>query len=185
MDGRSGRGLDARTVALTGIMIAVVAAFTLLIRIPIAATGGYVNLSDVAVFFTAFTLGPIPGLVAGGVGAGLADVVGGYPEFSWLSLIAHGLEGLLAGYIVQRGIGGMGAGSMVLGWLVGAAAMVVCYFLGETLVLTGVGPALGEAPFNILQVIIGGVVGAALTIAVRQAYPPIAQLNRPRTWREM
>lgn len=182
MDSRSSRALDARTIALTGIMIAVVAAFTLLIRIPIAATGGYVNLSDVAVFFTAFTLGPIPGLVAGGIGAGLADVVGGYPEFSWLSFIAHGLEGLLAGYIVQRGLG---AGPMVLGWLVGAAAMVACYFLGETLVLTGVGPALGEAPFNVLQVIIGGVVGAALTVAVRQAYPPITQLNRPRTWREM
>jgi uncharacterized membrane protein len=141
-----------------------------------------VNLSDVAVFFTAFTLGPIPGFVAGGVGTGLSDIVGGYPEFSWLSFIAHGLEGLLAGYIVQRGIG---AGSMMLGWLVGAAAMVICYFLGETLILTGVGPALGEAPFNILQVVIGGVVGAALTIAVRQAYPPITQLNRPRTWREM
>jgi uncharacterized membrane protein len=182
MDNRSGRALDARTVALTGLMIAVVAAFTLLIRIPIAATGGYVNLSDVAVFFTAFTLGPIPGLVAGGVGTGLADIIGGFPEFAWLSFIAHGLEGYLAGYIALRGVGGR---SMFLGWLVGAAAMVTCYFLGEALILTGIGPALGELPFNVLQVIIGGVVGAALTIAVRQAYPPITQLNRPRTWREM
>ena len=178
----SRQALDARTIALTGIMIAVVAAFTLLIRIPVAATGGYVNLSDVAIFFTAFTFGPVAGLVAGGVGTGLADVVGGFPEFAWLSFIAHGLEGLLAGYIVRRGTG---TGPMFLGWLLGAAAMVLGYFLGETLILTGIGPALAEAPFNTLQVIVGGIVGVALTIAVRQAYPPITQLNRPRTWREM
>jgi len=182
MENRSSRALDARTIALTGIMIAVVAAFTLLIRIPVAASGGYVNLSDVAVFFAAFILGPIPALVAGGVGTGLADIVGGFPEFAWLSFIAHGLEGYLAGYIVMRGIG---ARPMFLGWLVGGLAMVLCYFLGEALVLTGIGPALAEVPFNILQVIIGGVVGAALTVAVRRAYPPITQLNQPRTWREM
>ena len=176
------RALDARTVALTAVMIAVVATFTLLIRIPIAATGGYVNLSDVAIFFTAFTFGPIPALVAGGVGAGLADILGGFPEFAWLSFIAHGLEGLLAGYILRRG---SGVAWMILAWAAGAAAMLLGYFLGEALVMTGVGPALGELPFNVLQVVVGGLVGAALALAVRQAYPPISQMGRPRKFQEM
>jgi len=174
------RALDARTVAITAVMIAVVAAFTMFIRVPIPATGGYVNLSDVAVFFVAFTFGPVPALVAGGVGAGLADVLGGFAEFAWLSFLAHGLEGLLAGYVARRGLG---PAATLVAWAVGAAAMLLGYFLGETLVMTGVGAALGEVPFNALQVVVGGVLGVALTVAVRRAYPPIVQMGQPRTVR--
>lgn len=175
--------LEARTVAVTAVMIAVVATFTLLIRIPFAATGGYLNLSDVAIFFTAFIFGPIPAFVAGGVGAGLADVVGGYPQFAWLSFIAHGLEGLLAGYVARRGTGPTWA---LAALVVGALAMLLGYFLGEALVMTGLGPALEELIFlNTPQVVLGAVLGIALTQAVRRAYPPITQMNRPRAWREM
>jgi len=174
------RALDARTVAITAVMIAVVAAFTMFIRVPIPATGGYVNLSDVAVFFVAFTFGPVPALVAGGVGAGLADVLGGFAEFAWLSFLAHGLEGLLAGYVARRGFG---PAATLVAWAVGAAAMLLGYFLGETRVMTGVGAALGEVPFNALQVVVGGVLGVALTVAVRRAYPPIVQMGQPRTVR--
>lgn len=176
------RSLDARTVATNAVLIAVVATFTMLIRIPVAATGGYVNLSDVAIFFAAFTFGPVPAMVAGGVGAGLADVVGGFPEFAWLSFIAHGLQGLVAGLIARRTHGPVGT---FAAWLGGAVVMVAGYFLGETLVMTGIGPALAELPFNSLQVVIGGVVGVALTVAVRRAYPPILQMGRPRAWREL
>jgi uncharacterized membrane protein len=181
---------DARTIALTGIMIAVVAAFTIAIRIPVPGTTGYVNLSDVAIFFVAFTFGPIPALVAGGVGTGLADIFVGAPQFAWLSFIAHGLEGYLAGYLAQRG---RGLGNLLPALVVGGAVMVVAYFVGETLIVyntpDATEPALAlataEAPFNILQAVVGAVLGTALTYAVRQAYPPIAQFNQPRTWREM
>ncbi len=185
--GRSSRALDARTVALTGIMIAVVAAFSiitaLLIPIPIAPTGGYFSFSDIAVLFVGFAFGPVTGLVAGGVGAALADLSAGYTQFAPITLVAHGLEGLVAGLIAWRVRGTIG---MLLGWLGGSVPMVLGYYLGETIFLQ-VAPAqaLIEAPFNFLQVVVGGIVGAALTIAVRRAYPPIAQINRPRTWREM
>ncbi len=172
------RALDARTVAVTAVMIAIVTAFTMFIRVPIPATGGYVNLSDVAIFFVAFTFGPVPALVAGGVGAGLADVLGGFAEFAWLSFIAHGLEGLLAGLVGRRGAG---PAWTVVAWAAGAAAMVLGYFLGESLVMTGIGPALGELPFNAVQVVVGGLLGYALAAAVRRAYPPIVQMSQPRT----
>jgi uncharacterized membrane protein len=173
--------LDTRRLVITAVMIGVVAVFTLEIRVPIPATGGYFNLSDVAIFFTAFLFGPIPALIAGGVGAALADVLGGFPEFAWLSLIAHGVEGLLAGLIVARG----GATRTLAGWAAGAGAMMLGYFLGETFVMTGIGPALGELPFNAVQVVVGGVVGTLLVVAVRRAYPPIAEIGRSRAWREL
>ena len=173
--------LDTRRLVISAVMAAVVAVFTLSIRLPIPATGGYFNLSDVAVFFTAFVFGPIPALIAGGVGAGLADIIGGFPEFSWLSLLAHGTEGLLAGMLAM----GASKARLVLAWVAGAAAMVGWYLVGEALILTGIGPAIAEIPTNLVQVAVGGVVGFVLVLAVKAAYPPIMSIAHPRTWREL
>lgn len=176
-----GSSLDARTIAITAVMTAVVAAFTMFIRVPIPATGGYANLSDAAIFFVAFTFGPLPALVAGGLGAALADILSGAPQFAGLSFVAHGLEGLIAGYLAVR----LTAGRTLVAWLLGAAAMVLGYFLGEVFVLTiGFGPALQEMPLNVAQVAIGGVLGVALTAAVRRAYPQVAGVGAARRWRE-
>ena len=177
-----GKSLDARTVAITAVMTAVVAAFTLFIRVPIPATGGYANLSDAAIFFVAFTFGPLPALVAGGLGAALADLLSGAPQFAGLSFVAHGLEGLIAGYIAIR----LAAGRMVIAWVLGSAAMVLGYFLGEVFILTlGFGPALQEVPINVAQVVIGGVLGVALTVAVRRAYPQVDRVSAARRWRQI
>jgi len=94
------RGIDVRTIATTGIMIAVVAVFTRFVVIPIGA--GFFNFSDVAIYFAAFAFGPWVGLIAGGVGAALADISLGYSQFALLTFFAHGLEGLVAGYLGYR-----------------------------------------------------------------------------------
>jgi len=180
----SGRGIDVRTIAITGIMIAVVAVFTRFIVIPIGT--GFFNFSDVAVYFAAFAFGPWVGLVAGGVGAALADISLGYSQFALLTFFAHGLEGLVAGYLGWKGFAGKGDDRvrMLLGWLAGTVAMVGLYFLGEASVPAmwgGLPQALTEWPFNVLQNVAGGIVGIPLVLAVRRAYPPITQMS---PWRE-
>ncbi|MHB0857741.1 MAG: ECF transporter S component [Anaerolineae bacterium] len=168
------------TLAIAAIMIAITAAFTLLVRIPIPATQGYVNFSDVATYFAAFAFGPVTGFVAGGVGAAIADLLGGYPQFALLSLLAHGLQGLVAGLLGR----GRSLPGLILAWLAGAVIMITVYLLGEGLILTGWGPALAELPFNALQTAVGGLIGIPLVQAVRKAYPPITRLHQNATWRE-
>ncbi len=172
--------LTAAAVAVIAVMIAVTTVFTISVRIPVPATQGYVNFSDVAIYFASFAFGPWVGLIAGGIGAALADIIGGYAQFSILTFLAHGLEGLLAGYFGRK----MGLRGMLLGWALGTIAMVGLYLLGEGLVLVGWGPALVEMPFNILQNVVGALVGIPLVYAVRKAYPPIAQIGRARGWTE-
>ena len=150
----------ARIVAVAAVMIAVTAVFTLLVRIPIPATQGYVNFSDVATYFAAFAFGPVIGFVAGGIGAALADIIGGYAQFAVLTLLAHGLQGVVAGIL--------GRGRSLPGLIVAWAA----------------GPAIAEAPFNLLQNVAGGLVGIPLYLAVRRAYPPVMRLARPEGWQE-
>ena len=167
-------------MALLAIMIAVTTVFTVIPKIPIPGTEGYLNLSDVAITFAAAAFGPIVGLVAGGVGTALADLMGGYGQWAGISLLAHGLEGFLIGLLARQG----GRWSAVLGWALGALCMVSAYYVGEALVFTGWKPAVVGVPFNLLQGLVGGLVGLPLYHAVARAYPAIAQLRAPGGWHE-
>lgn len=171
------RDIEIRDIVLSGVMTALVAVFTLTIRVPFALTRGYFNFSDVGVFLASFAFGPWIGLIAGGLGGALADLVGGYTLYAPLTLLAHGLEGLVAGAIAGRTLS---VPRMVAGWAAGAAVMVAIYFLGEAYALQmGVGPAAAEAvSINIPQVIVGGAVSIPLVVALLKAYPPIQQWGR-------
>lgn len=166
--------LDARTLTLMAMMAALVfVAIVFLPRIPVG-TGNF-NLSDIAIYFAAFAFGPWVGLVAGGVGGAMADVASGYAQFAPLTLVAHGVQGFVAGWAAATMKGNM---RYLIGWALGAIAMVGFYFLGEALVDVwgGLGQATTELPFNVVQVIVGGVVGYALLWAVRRAYPQVDRL---------
>jgi uncharacterized membrane protein len=166
-------------VALLAILTAVTAVFTSVVKIPIAPTKGYLNLGDVAIYFTAFTFGPVSALIAGGVGTALADVLSPYAQWAPISLLVHGLQGLVAGLIaaVPRSSRGRVFNPV---WLIAAAAgtAVMCagYLAGGTL-MVGFGPALVELPGNLLQNLAGVAGAIPLTIAVHQAYPPVANLR--------
>lgn len=161
--------INPRTLAVTAVMTAVVFVLTSLVRVPTPARG-YIHLGDVAIFFSAFAFGPWVGAVAGGLGTGLADVAGGYPQWAIFSLLIHGAQGWVVGWVSGRWPGSAG---LVLSAVVGGVIVVVGY-LGAGILLSGPAAALGELPLNILQVGTGAVVGILLFLAVRRAYPPIA-----------
>lgn len=176
-----GSRFGAGRVALVAVMIAVTTVFTLLVRVPIPATQGYFNFSDVAIVFASVAFGPWVGLVAGGIGTALADLVGGYAQWAPLSLLAHGLEGLAIGLLVRRRT----LPHMLVAWAVGSIVMVGLYYLGSALVLVGDWAVpLAEIPLNLVQAGAGAVVGIPLYYAVRRAYPPVEQMGRPVTWTE-
>jgi uncharacterized membrane protein len=172
--------LSPAMIALVAVLIALTTVFTLLIRVPTPARG-YVNLSDVAITFASLIFGPWVGMVTGGVGTALADLLGGFAPFAPLSLVAHGLEGLLIGLIAwnRRSLGWM-----IVAWLAGSLAMVAVYLVGEGLFYTGWPLALAEAPLNAFQALVGGVIGIPLVLAVRKAYPPVDRIGRRSTWTE-
>ena len=115
---------------------------TLVIRIPIPATGGYFNLGDTFVMIAALLYGPFIGAAVGFIGPALADAVG-YPQFILATAIVKGLEGLLVGWIGGRSTGA----SMVkpaVALAVGVAVIVIGYFVFEAVIY----PLLGKAiPF--------------------------------------
>ena len=141
----------------------VTAGLTLVVRIPIPGTGGYLNLGDMAVVFGGLYLGGRWGAVAGGVGSAVADVVGGFFIFAPVTLIAKGLEGFIAGTLGRRSSY----------WLaLATTVMIAVYFVAE-IFLPGMGlaAALSELPFNLIQGVVGAIGGFLIYKGVKLSLP--------------
>jgi uncharacterized membrane protein len=184
----------AYRIVSISLLTAVTAVFTLVVRIPIAPTRGYINLGDVAIFFTAFTFGPVTALVSGGLGTAVADLLSGYAQWAPISLIIHGVQGFLAGlivrtYLVKVSRDQSGTEAEVtfiqqrrrtlvvtgIAGIVGTVIMTGLYFLAGAS-LYGFGPALVEVPGNIIQCVVGFTGGFLLNRTVVRAYPPVRDL---------
>ncbi len=59
---------------------------------------GIVTLLDLGAYFTAFYFGRKEGAIVGGVGAFLLDLISGYPQWMFFSLLFHGGQGYFAGF---------------------------------------------------------------------------------------
>jgi len=213
-------------IAIMGILTAVETIMTATVSIPIPATTGYFNVGEGIIYFTSILFGPYIGAFVGGVGAGFADVLGGYAIFAPGTFIAKGAEGFLVGLVFKKLrenntinnnwkvfslILGLVAGGLmalladrsvpiiilggiltliiwilgftvqknisikILSMMAGGIAMVLGYFLYESLILnlisTGyysspLNAALVEIPINILQVLSGIFIAVPLIAAL-------------------
>jgi len=156
--------VSPRVVAIFGVLTALTTAVTMAVAIPFPPTRGFFNLGEAMVFFSAFVFGWRAGLICGGIGSAIADVLLGYVFFSPITLISKGTEGFVAG-IVSKAIRNRGL-AMAFGVGAGGACMITGYFLGEV-VLLGLGPAIVEIPVNIAQVAAGGAVGIVISYSVK------------------
>lgn len=145
-----------------------VAVSTLLIRIPVPG-GGYFNFGDVVIVFCGLYGGSRAGVVAGGIGSAIADIIG-FPLFAPITLVAKGV----LGYCVGRGKAS--SGFLRNAWpILGGILMVAIYFLGTWYMPSfGKAAAVADFPPNILQVTLG-FIGGRLLFA---AYTRIQNLHK-------
>jgi uncharacterized membrane protein len=164
----------ALRIAAVAVLSAVTAVLTILPKVPIPGTQGYVHLGDAAVVFTALVFGPFTALFAGGLGTAAADLLGGYAQWAPISFVVHGLQGLAIGLLVR-----MRPRSIMLAVAAGALGTLVMaagYFLGG-LAIEGLGKTVFAVPWNLVQAGAGVVIGIPLSIAVRMAYPPVEDMS--------
>jgi len=96
------KNLNAREIAISGLLSALVAAVTLILRIHVPATSGYFNLGEAAIYTAALLFGPRIGGIAGGLGSALADIIGGYTVYAPATLLIKGAEGYLVGLLREK-----------------------------------------------------------------------------------
>ena len=157
-------------IVFLALSTALVFVVTRLAYVPISAFNGQVfDLGDVMIFTFAWTFGPAIGAFAGGVGSALSDASLPSP-FAPFTLVIKGTEGFLAGYIARRG----SAWSLKLSWLLASGVMVGGYFLTNWVGL-GYGLVVGlyEVPFDVTQVVAGGLIGRPVSRYLRNSLPSI------------
>jgi uncharacterized membrane protein len=165
--------MKTRDLTITALLIALTAVATLVVRIPIPATQGYLNFGDSMVYISALLFGPLIGLLAGGLGSALADLFGGFSQFAPYTLVIKGLEGFLVGAISWRlakrpapTVGSVLTAAVAI--LVGGAAMIGGYYVAEAFIMgLGTAAAAAEVPGNIIQVVGGLIVAIPASLLLR------------------
>jgi uncharacterized membrane protein len=165
---RRNNGNGVRELTLTGLFVALVTVATMVIQVPVPATGGFINVGDTMIFVAALVGGPKVGLLAGGIGSALADVFSGYAMWAPWTLVIKGLEGLLAAVLAYRAFRMRGAlsGGTLVGLGIAALWMVLGYLIAGG-VIAGFAPALTEVPGNLIQGFGSVVLAVPLLMALR------------------
>lgn len=144
-------------IVMAGLMTALVIVSIMVIRFPIPGTTGYIHLGDGILFLGVFILGWRYGAFAGGVGAGLADLLVGAAVWAPWTLVIKGGMALIVGLMAER--------HPKLGMLLATVWMVVGYYAAEGIIYGNWAAPIIGVPWNIAQ----GLVGLALASVLASA----------------
>lgn len=145
--------VDIRVLVRLGLFAALVTLATMVIHIPTPGTQGYVNVGDTIIFTGAALFGWKFGLITGGFGSFLADVLLGYAHWAPWTLIIKGIEGLVAGVLTKRLGEEKRTGKLIVSLAISGGWMVLGYFLASWIIYSSVAVAAAEIPGNIAQAI--------------------------------
>ncbi len=140
-----------KKMTITALFTALVCVATLIIQIPVPATNGYIHPGDALIFVAAVFLGARYGLVAGGLGSALADLISGYAFWAPWTFIIKAVMGLAVGSIARYERGKLFTLRNVLAMLCGVCIMVVGYLLVSSTMQGGWAAAITSVPANIVQ----------------------------------
>ena len=154
-----------KKIVFTALMASLTCVATMIIKIP-TPLQGYIHLGDCIALLCGWTLGPVYGFLAAGIGSGLADLLSGYFVYAPVTFAIKGIVALI-GYFLFRLI--RGKRREVIGLCVSAVAaelfMVGGYYLFEG-IMYGFGASLVNIPMNLVQALGGVVFGVVLMKAI-------------------
>lgn len=156
-----------KMMTVTALLTALNVVISRILIIPIPFTHGNINLCDAGIFIVAMLYGPWAGLFTGAVSGFLLDLISGYSQYMFFSLIVHGLEGLVVGLLFQRLRANSSKAKQVGIMLVGTIIMVSGYFCSDS-ILYNIQTGLVGIPMNCIQGIVGLVVALLLTPQLRK-----------------
>ena len=169
---------------ITALFAALICVATMLVQIPIPATGGYANLGGGIILICAYLLNPVCAVTAAGLGSMLADIMAGYVSYAPGTLVIKAGVALIATLIYNHfGKRGSASGSivtMIIAGVLAEAFMVLGYFVYEA-VFMGIGlGALGAIPGNIGQGVTGVVVACVVAPALTRSHEVMELMNKTK-----
>ena len=164
----SSNSSDIRTnrLVFTSLMTCLVLIGTLLFRIPVPMTQGYVHLGDAMIYIAVLILGKKQGAFAAALGSSLGDVLGGFAFWAPWSFIIKFAMAYAAGSLIEKT-------SKVFSMTAGGLIMCAGYLIAERVMYGSWALAAVGLPWNIGQF----AVGIAVTLA---AQPLLSHIPSPK-----
>lgn len=165
------KGTSTFRIVLTALFAALICVATMLVQIPIPATGGYANLGDGVILICAFLMNPLYAVIAAGLGSFLADILAGYVSYALGTLVIKAGVAMIAALLYRKLFASGRAGKMLFAMAVSGilaeAFMILGYFAYEALLLGlgmgAVGAIIGNLGQGIVGVLVACVVAPVLT----------------------
>ena len=156
---RAGASAQVKELAITAICLVLVFVFTAVvnIRLPIAANGGLIHLGNVPLFVAAILFGKRTGMIAGGVGMALFDLMSGWTLWAPFTLIIVGLMGFVVGLITEKK---KSFPLYLLAMILACAIKIGGYYVAEGIIYGNWIAPLTSIPGNLVQI------GAAAVITL-------------------
>jgi len=161
-------------LTILGLLIALVAVSTMMIKIPVVSTEGYIHLGDSMIFLAAIMFGKKKGAIAGGLGSAMADLLLGYTHWILPTLIIKGLMGYGIGVIADQENDNIINVRNSIALIFGASWMVFGYFIAGGFMKGSFVISATSIPANLVQ----GFVGALLFIPIGVALKKTKYFNQ-------
>ncbi|MGE7591895.1 ECF transporter S component [Peribacillus frigoritolerans] len=156
---------------ITAMLIALVflSTFFLNIKLPIAANGGLVHLGTAMLFIASILFGPKKAALAGAIGMGLFDIVGGWTLWAPITIVARGLQGYIVGKMAwSMGRNGTIIAFNVMATIVSIPFMIAVYYIGEGILYGNWIAPLASIPGDLVQNILGIIVAVPVCVALKK-----------------
>lgn len=152
------RGMsNVMELTLTAMCIVLVYVFTAVvnIRLPIAANGGLIHLGNVPLFVAAILFGKRTGMIAGGVGMALFDLVSGWGPWAPFTLVVVGLMGFVMGLITEKK---KSFPFYILAMVAACVIKIVGYYIAEGFIVGNWIAPVASIPGNLVQIGVAAVI---------------------------
>ncbi len=154
---RAGSTSQAKTLAITAMSLVLVYVFTALvnIRLPFAPNGGLIHLGNVPLFVAAILFGKRTGMIAGGVGMALFDLLSGWTLWAPFTLVIVGAMGFVVGLITEKKKSFL---FYIFALVAACAIKIGGYYIAEGLIYGNWIVPLTSIPGNLMQIGVAAVI---------------------------
>ena len=156
---------------MTAMLVALVflSTFFLNIKLPISVNGGLVHLGTAMLFIASILFGPKKGALAGAIGMGLFDIVGGWLLWAPITIVARGLQGFIVGKIAwSKGRKGNSLALNITATIVSIPFMIAVYYFGEVILYGNWIVPLTSIPGDLLQNALGMIIAIPVCVALKK-----------------
>ncbi|MDD6211797.1 MAG: ECF transporter S component [Clostridiales bacterium] len=162
---------SAFQVAIAALAIALVCVSTMMIQIPIPL--GYMHLGNCCILLIGVYFGPTVGMLAGGLGSALADLLT-YPQWALPTLLIKGLMGWAIGKIASQkeSSNRVRRFQTFLASVAGILIMIIGYFIAGAILYGGIAVGAAQIPGLTLEGVIGIILFYILAAALEAAHVP-------------